>query len=229
MNKKITRILIIAISFIILISIKSYGAVAITKGTSVFTDRSISDFYDMCKEMKDVGQGLEGTTVDPHMATNKEWATVSYFSNSNYGTATVGKNTGIEVTIDEATYQSTNGNATGVMDWGKTITMTAGILSQYTDIQETDTVYTNGKSIIENATNSQYVDIVDQVDYNSIARNGWYNSQYRMENSLSYPYSVRFGLFGFNVGIGQGTNYYGYNSTTGAPNANATFRPIIFN
>ena len=138
MNKKITRILIIAISFIILISIKSYGAVAITKGTSVFTDRSISDFYDMCKEMKDAGQGLEGTTVDPHMATNKEWATVSYFSNSNYGTATVGKNTGIEVTIDEATYQSTNGNATGVMDWGKTITMTAGILSQYTDIQETD-------------------------------------------------------------------------------------------
>lgn len=202
MNKKITRILIIAISFIILISIKSYGAVAITKGTSVFTDRSISDFYDMCKEMKDAGQGLEGTTVDPHMATNKEWATVSYFSNSNYGTATVGKNTGIDVTIDEVTYQSTNGNATGVMDWGKNVTMTAGVISQYTDIQETDTVYTNGKSIIENATNSKYVDIVGQVSSNSIAKNGWYDSWNYAGTIISSPYTVRSGLFGLSVGNG---------------------------
>ncbi len=115
---RVIKILILSIIFMILTTVKSYGAVAIIKGGTTFTNRNISDFYDISKEMKNVGQGLESTSVDVHMATNEEWATVSYFSNSAYGTAAAGQNKGIEVEIDGRQYFSTNGNATGVMDWG---------------------------------------------------------------------------------------------------------------
>lgn len=198
--KSAIKILILCIGFMMMSTIKSYGAVSITKGTSVFTERSISDFYDMSKEMKDAGQGLEGTSVDVHMATNKEWATVSYFSNSNYGTATQGKNTGLDVTVDGVTYKSTNGNATGVMDWGKMCTFTSGILDNYADIADTSDQYTNGKSIIENATNSKYVDLINDVSKLSMANNGWYTIWGHIGTDTAFPYSTRLGLFGFLAG-----------------------------
>ena len=222
--KSAIKILILCIGFMMMSTIKSYGAVSITKGTSVFTERSISDFYDMSKEMKDAGQGLEGTSVDVHMATNKEWATVSYFSNSNYGTATQGKNTGLDVTVDGVTYKSTNGNATGVMDWGKMCTFTSGILDNYADIADTSDQYTNGKSIIENATNSKYVDLLNSVKFSSMAITYWYSTFSQLSNSLEYPYSLRIGLFGFQAG------YYGSSdATSGVPRNNVTFRPVILN
>lgn len=223
---KIIKILMIGIIFIILSNIKSYGAVAITKGTSVFTNRTISDFYDMCKEMKNAGQGLEGTSVDVHMATNKEWATVSYFSNSNYGTATQGQNTGTSITIDGTTYYSTNGNATGIMDWGKTQTYTSGVVSNYADVDTTSTLYDNGKSIIQNATDNTHVDLMNTVSKSSIAANSWYSSSNRVGGNIEFPYSSRKGLFGILVGydnIGHGRSGYGIASS------DITFRPVILN
>lgn len=229
LNKKIIITLIIALSFIMLTNIKSYGAIAITKGTEVFTNKTISEFFDLCREMKNAGQGLEGTTVDPHMATNKEWATVSYFSNSNYGTATLGKNNGIDVTIDGTTYKSTNGNATGVMDWGKTATFTAGVLSTYTNLSDTDTLYTDGKSIIENATNSQYVDLVDVVSWEKMAATGWFDSGRELRSDLKYPYSVRCGLWGHWSGNAIWLTNRTDLGTTGKASIYTTFRPVLFN
>lgn len=228
-TSKIIKILMVSIIFIILYNIKSYGAVAITKGTEVFTNRTISDFYDMCKEMKNAGQGLEGTSVDVHMATNKEWATVSYFSNSNYGTATQGKNTGTSITIDGTTYYSTNGNATGVMDWGKNETFTSGIISNYADIDTTSTVYSNGASIIQNATDSVNVDLMNTVSKSSVAANGWYKSWNDLRINIDFPYSVRSGLFGISMGTMYASNQYLVNGRYGGPSSKTTFRPVILN
>ena len=98
----------------------SYAAIEIKDSNqAVLTNKTISEFYDMAEEMKNVGQGLEGTTVDVKMANNYEWAVVSYFSNSSYGTAGAGKNTGIQLT--GTSHYSTNGNITGVMDGEKHI------------------------------------------------------------------------------------------------------------
>ena len=226
---KIIKILMLGIIFMILSNIKSYGAVAITKGTSVFTNKTISDFYVICKEMKNVGQGLEGTDVDVHMATNKEWATVSYFSNSNYGTATQGKNNGISVTIDGTDYYSINGNATGVMNWGKRVTYTAGLTDIYGDVETTSTAYENGKSIIQNATDSVHVDLINKVSESSIAKNGWYNSWCDIRNDSRFLYSVRAGLFGISAGTKYANNVNLVQGCEGEANSGVTFRPVILN
>ena len=219
---KIVKILMISLIFILLTTIKSYGAVAIIKGGTTFTNRNISDCYDLSKEMKNVGQGLESTNVDVHMATNEEWATVSYFSNSAYGTATTGQNNGIEITIDGKKYLSTNGNATGVMDWGKTVTFTSGVISNYADMDKSSEVYTNGKSIVDNAGKDNKIDILSHsTPAVSIGKNGWYSSWNALGSDLKWPYSVRSGLYGFDAGH----PYYGY--TSGAANTSVTFRPVI--
>ena len=181
---KIIKILTLGIIFMILSNIKSYGAVAITKGTSVFTNRTISDFYDICKEMKNVGQGLEGTDVDVHMATNKEWATVSY---------------------------------------------TAGLTDIYGDVETTSTAYENGKSIIQNATDSVHVDLINKVSESSIAKNGWYNSWCDIRNNSSFLYSVRAGLFGISAGTKYANNVNLVQGCEGEANSGVTFRPVILN
>ncbi len=219
---RVVKILILSIIFMILTTVKSYGAVAIIKGGTTFTNRNISDFYDISKEMKNVGQGLESTSVDVHMATNEEWATVSYFSNSAYGTATAGQNKGIEVEIDGRQYFSTNGNATGVMDWGKTVTFTSGVISNYADIDKSSNVYRDGKSIVDNAGKDSKIDILsNSTSTVAIGKNGWYSSWNHLANDLRDPYSTRSGLFSFYAGTG----YYGFAS--GAASTNVTFRPVI--
>lgn len=219
---RIVKILMISVIFILLTTIKSYGAVAIIKGGTTFTNRNISDCYDLSKEMKNAGQGLESTNVDVHMATNEEWATVSYFSNSAYGTATAGQNSGIEITIDGTKYLSTNGNATGVMDWGKTVTFTSGVISNYADMDRSSAVYTNGKSIVDNAGKDSKIDILsNNTPTVSIGKNGWYNSWNYLGADLKYPYSIRSGMFGFYAGIN-----FDFNSS-GTANTSVTFRPVI--
>lgn len=219
------KILILSIIFMILTTVKSYGAVAIIKGGTTFTSRNISDFYDISKEMKNVGQGLESTNVDVHMATNEEWATVSYFSNSAYGTATVGQNKGIEVEIDGRKYFSTNGNATGVMDWGKTVTFTSGVISNYANMDKASNEYINGKSIVDNAGKDSKIDVLSKSTSTvAIGKNGWYRSWNFISSDLRYPYSVRYGLFGFSAG----SNGYGeHTSGSGSGFWGVTFRPVI--
>lgn len=226
-KSKIIGALTLSVIFVILSTIKSYGAVAIIKGGKTFTNRSISDCYNLSKEMKNVGQGLESTNVDVHMATNKEWATVSYFSNSAYGTATTGQNKGIEINIDGTNYLSTNGNVTGVMDWGKTITFTSGLISNYTNMDKSSVAYTNGKSLVDNAGTDSKIDILSSSTPTvSIGKNGWYNSWNYLSNDLRYPYSIRSGLFGFNAGTTYSDGNGGFH-TSGAASTNVTFRPVI--
>lgn len=212
-KKRITTIITIII-LALSINTKVKGAIAITEaGASVLTGKTISEFFDMAQQMKDPGQALEGTELDPHMATNKEWAAVSYLSNSNYGTGGAGQNNGMTVTINGNSHYSITDNITGVIDWGKTYSFTAGILSE-ADTNITDkTVRANGKSLIENIDNSSKVDQVDKVSLDEIAANrGWNNSVYYSQN-YSDPYSVRIGLFSLMAGTFCGSNSAPWNTS----------------
>lgn len=172
----------------------SYAAIEIKDTTQdVLTNKTISEFYDMAEEMKNIGQGLEGTTVDVKMANNYEWAVVSYFSNSSYGTTGEGQNTGKQ--LSGTSHYSTNGNITGVMDWGKTYTFTAGIIESYASKTLTTA---GGSSIINNAGTSKvdkYSESYENNDY-TIAKTNWYSPSWNSaRNDAGFPYSLRQGLY----------------------------------
>ena len=215
-------------------------SIEIKPNTGVYTNKTISEFFDESMAMKNVGEGLEGSNVDVHMATNTDWAIFAYFSNSQYGTNGEGKNTGIDVTIGDKTYKSTNGNLTGMMNFGSMLTYTAGVISNYTNIVDTSATeepYDWGKSIIENMKeyiekhpnnpNNPHVDLINTVSANAIAATGWYGSWNRVGVRIGEPFSLRRGLFGLLSGAyDPSSRYY-------TPNGNATtqhtFRPVIWN
>ena len=181
--------------------------------STVYTNKTISSFFEETLAMKNTGEGLEGSNVDVHMATDTDWAIFAYFSNSQYGTSGAGQNTGVNVTIGGKTYKSTNGNITGMMDLGKTRTGTSSIISNFEDIVDTETTeepYDWGKSIIENVNNSVHVSVVDYKAGNKqkrVAANWWYGTNTYISNDIGTPYAQRIGLFEY--GIGQlGKRFY---------------------
>ena len=203
----IIMLLVIALGMINTVN----GAVAIKEsGTNVLTNQTISNFYDMSLQMKNVGQGLEGTqdNVEPHLITNTEWAIVSYFSNSNYGTSGEGVKS---ITINGNAHDSTNGNATGVMDWGRNITMTAGYIGENLSKDE---YKENGKSLL--AEGAKYVENISISEFK--------NEKYANKTGTQWvsPYIHRYGLFHMTT---DSHNDY----DLGKPSAKATFRPTIWN
>lgn len=237
--KKQIKICLMLVLVILIFSInnKVNAAIAIKEaGTSVLTEKTISEFFDMAQQMTQSGQALEGTSLDPHMATNKEWAAVSYLSNSNYGTAGEGQNTGITVTINGNSHYSTTDNITGVIDWGRTHSFTAGILSD-ADTKITDqTVRANGQSLITNIADDSKVDKFDMEDNSSIAVTGWFNTGLGLDGATmkgtnyDYPYSGRKGLFHFQGGRYNKNNpgsFYFVEISNGAALSRYTFRPVL--
>jgi hypothetical protein len=149
-----------------------------------------------------------------------------YFSNSAYGTNGEGGNAGVKTIINGKEYLSTNGNVTGVMDFGKTMTYTSGVISNYTEISDTETKYTNGKSIIANVSDRKYVDLINTVSIKDMAITGWYSAMKSLGSSNRFPYSYRVGIFGFVGGAYSAGNIYG---NEGIAHAKMTFRPVIWN
>lgn len=237
MKKKIGIISLLTIISIIVIIPKSYGALnskttTKTDGSNVLVNTSVSNSYLLCQQMKSNGESLYGTTVSPHLATNKDWGAVSYLSNSIYGTNTVGQNTGLEVEINGVTYYSTTGNASGVMNWGKNkykelYTQTAGLMDNYSSGNDNVTELYNNRE-------TEYVDFINPTT-SSLTRgmamqetNGKFARFYTNGSDTGYPCSIRDGLFGGDFG---GYNYgvtYGRRSKGDAKN-DVTFRPVVWN
>lgn len=235
MKRKLLISSIIIIAMIVL-GQASYAAVEIVpskngKGTDAIVSTTVSNSFLLCRGMKDTGGSLKGTTVDPHLATNKDWGAVSYLSNSIYGTNTAGKNKGVEVTINGVKYYSTTTNITGVMNWGANpnatrYTQTAGLISSYDASTSTASSY-----VTELNTNkdTKYVDYINPgtasltLGMAMQETNGKY-SNFGVGTSNSLPCSIRENLFGggFGTNIGSGV-------ACGAAYNGVTFRPVIWN
>ena len=239
MKRKLLISSIILIAMIV-IGQASYAAVEIVpskngKGTDQIVNTTVSNSFLLCRGMKDTGGSLKGTTVDPHLATNKDWGAVSYLSNSIYGTNTAGKNTGVVVTIDNVKYYSTTTNITGVMNWGANpnanrYTQTAGLISNYDSGTSSASSY-----VTELNTNkdTKYVDYINPTIASSTLgmamqeTSGKYTYFY-CGNDNSYPSSIRQGMFGNHFGRGGITGNYGVRAS-GAAYWDVTFRPVIWN
>lgn len=180
MKTKISVISMLVLLSIILVMPKSYGAIALeptvikdgNEVNPVIVNTTISNSYSICQQMTRSGESLYGSTVKPHLATNKDWGAVSYLSNSAYGTNREGKNTGVTTTISGVNYYSTTGNASGVMNWGgnpnKTLyTQTAGIIKAYIDLSEANRT-TNNSYVTNLSTaadnNTSYVEVIDTLE-----------------------------------------------------------------
>ena len=236
--RKIVKTIFFMIIVLLLSYSSSYAAVIEIKDSTaqVLTNATISDFYVMAEGLKGTGQILEGTTVDVKMANNYEWAAVSYFSNSSYGTNGAGQNNGVNFNTGVKTRKSTNGNITGVMDWGNNYTYTAGIIDSYAE----KTIATTGdltgsnpsiSKIVENAETGRVDKVGTEAINESRAQMFWYGATRSIDSSGSYPYSVRKGLFSLGCGRGYGnepgSGYFLFRPD-GAARTDVTFRSVFY-
>lgn len=224
------KILFSLISFVMILLVNGlcYAAVEIVpskngKGTDAIVNTTISNSYLLCRNMTNRGESLYGTTVVPHLATNKDWGAVSYLSNSFYGTNTAGKGNGIEVTIDGVKYYSTTTNITGVMNWGSNPnkirrTQTSGLISDYD----------HSTSIVSEYVTELYKNkdtrFVDRKYGAGTATSAMYGQSVCVGQSNNDPVSIRCSLFSTYWGKGNG-GYY----PTGKSESDTTFRPVIWN
>ena len=249
------------ISIVMLLSIvallpKSNAALVSKPGTSPLVNTTVSNSYLLCHKMKGLGESLygAGSNVQPHLATNKDWGAVSYLSNSIYGTNTKGGNTGLKVTIDGKEYYSTNGNKSGVMNWGinpdKTVfTQTASLIEDYMELVNKDNSLGNSNVFeLEKAakSGSKYVEVINtgvrsflepttgmaMSEINKYSFVDWKS----VFNYTNYPIAARKGLFGYTIGlyecygiINGVQNWKNYNGTNGSALEVSTFRPVVWN
>lgn len=231
--KKSIIISIFVLVIMIVTSNVCYAAVEIIPsktgdGKDAIVNTTVSNSYLLCQGMKDFGGSLYGTTVKPHLATNKDWGAVSYLSNSIYGTNTQGQNTGVTVNINGVNYYSTTTNITGVMNWGSNpnkelITQSAGLYKNYTSGNDNVTeLYNNRETpyieyiIAKNAANTKGMAMQET--------SGTLGGIFYPDGNASYPSSLRRGLFGGNFSS-NGSAYY----TSGAAYNFVTFRPVVWN
>lgn len=100
---RISILFVICMTLIIAHKVNAKTSIEIKANGNIYTNKTVSEFFDESMAMKNTGESLEGSNVNVHMATNLDWAIVSYFSNSAYGTNGEGKNTGTAITIDGKT------------------------------------------------------------------------------------------------------------------------------
>ena len=227
MKNKITIISIIMLFSIMVLLPKSNAALESKPGTSVLVNTNVSNSYLLCQGMKGLGESLYGSTVQPHLATNKDWGAVSYLSNSVYGTNTKGGNNGLTVEINGVSYYSTNGNTSGVMNWGRKWTQTAGLISQYT----------SGNSNVDELYNNRNTKYVEYIDAKSTSltkgmamqeMSGKYVN-FNVDARTYSPGSARSGLFGGAFGYVPNLNYSEDGAALGHSHSNITFRPVVWN
>lgn len=236
-NKKI--IIGLFIGIILILTNSSYASVEIVssrdgKGKDAITRTTISNSYLLCQGMKNSGESLEGTTVLPHLATNKDWGAVSYLSNSVYGTNTAGENTGVKIQIDGINYYSTNGNVTGVMNWGANpnmhlVTQTAGIGKDY---DNNTSLYKDNVTEIYNNIDTRYVEKIDATKTEGMAMGetiGMFGVGSCDYTGGQIGVSVRYGLFKANFGRSYANNGTLKIGSSGLSDSNITFRPVIWN
>lgn len=221
-NKIITSLIILI--FILMIATSVNAAIEIKPGTTTHTNITVSNSYQYCYNMRNPTSSLGNNTLDSHLTLNKDWGAVAYLGLSGYGSVT--SSTGDTTTVNGVSYTTTTGNPTGVLNFGKTYTQTAGVAEGVEKYN-----YNECRNIYDN-TNSEYVEIINAKDGSqqigkSISETlGWKNAPGRLinsrdENSIIY---IRTGIWGFD-GLEAGKGWY----SQGKAFQGATYRPVLWN
>ncbi len=210
--KKREQILIMVIIFLLMILLLptiSKAAMAIKPDETVWTNISVSDAFDRCRELAYHSSTLGNNNLDPHLTLNSDWGAVAFLTMSVYGVNDV-----------DSGKTSTTGNETGVKDFGKTYTWTAA--AHITGLESALNALIYRQSLITNKS-SKYVELLkDKIDENekglalNVAAGGKYCTS-------DMPALIRVGLLGCSRGNNVVVSNYG------GPARDITLRPVIWN
>lgn len=221
MKKYISKIILISISIILVYCTKSYcvesGTVRmLINGGTTWTNIDVSEAYAECESLNSATSTLGTTQLQAHLTTDADWSAMAIFSVSQYGGATSNAPTW------------TNGNNSGIKGVGTTV-FTSGISNTVT---ANSTLYTSGLFEEDGTTPKKYIRQWDPsnrnntgfVGFTNAGTYGWLGSLSAWGTStISYPISVRTGLFGVKFVSNS------FQESSGAPNASVTLRPVIWN
>ena len=220
--RKIKRVMLLIVVFMIAVSIKGNTASAKYVIQSVpdkaaWTNINVSDAYDACQDLNtDVSSLGHTENLKAHLITNADWYAVSLLTYSAYG---------------NRSSSDTTGNKTGVMSFGTKYTFTSSLM-------EGSTTTTDRKSLYDNI-NTPFVESVKNKTNRSLNMPGRglletekisasFGSDSNYQNSLSAPVVCRSNLFGFTLGREHSNIELGGGSF-GNSRSDVTFRPVIWN
>ena len=228
------QILAVIVLIILLLPTVSKANIEIKSGTTTWTNITVSEAYDVCKDLDMGGSSLGTDGLDPHLALNKDWGAVAYLAISASGAVTSETtHTGPKVTVDDRDYTTTTGNLTGVMDFGKT-RWTFTSCSTETGLEVESSNATCRDNLIKNKT-TRYVETLSESITKENTKGmalsetgGWFGGKQNYNPNANDVVLVRCnGVFGFSSG-----NYWNNSTVASAKGGGdnvTTFRPAIWN
>ena len=227
MKKKVLKILILSILFLLIYYKNSYGFMQIIPNDSnnpVWKNITVSQSYDECIKLNSSSSTIGTDSLRAHLSTDADWSAMAIFSVSQYGNQTSNLPTwtnnnasgigGIDIhnlfqttgLLEIATKDSPNIGSLFNQD---------GTVKKYVkkwDVDRTDNDFVAFKDTANNGT-------FGWMESRTVFCNGWYDKK-------DYPCSIKYGLFGVIIGDCDGN--YGV-IAKGAGHVNTTFRPVIWN
>lgn len=222
MKRNTLKIVIISIIALLLYCTNSYGVESGTvrmqiNGGAAWTNINISESYAECESLNSPTSTLGTSALQAHLTTDADWSAMAIFSVSQYGGAT------------DNSPKTTTGNSSGIYNVGSNWTQSTGILST---ANKNSTPYISGlfnedgsvkKYIKQWSTTRAETNFVGFQDSSAQGTYGWMGGTTWWGTSTSYPVSIKNGLFGVHIGIGN------YDVAWGGAFSNVTFRPVIWN
>ena len=222
--KILKKELIIILLFIaILIPINCSAVyIEIKPNTTAARQLTISEVYDLCKDLKNADTTLGNNNLDPHLTLNRDWGALAYLGMSVYGG------------ITDVYSSSSTGNNTGVMKLSDYGSFTASILDGVTSnsdiarlIEDQDTKYVEklpSEYTAENTRGQALYELVGKWGLNLAIVNSTYptvlRSSFWSSTRVQGCYSTK-----TTSSVKKETLYTIYSTTGGS----FAFRPVIWN
>lgn len=213
---KFCVIVILVICLIIFWGTKVDAAMEIKPGTTTHLNITVSDAYQYCYDLRNRTSTLSKNTLDPHLSLNADWGAVACLSLSSYGYGKAANN---------LTDSFTNGNNSGVLDFGKNATYTSGIRLKCIDGISSDDK-SRGK-LIQNI-NTKYVEGLKEkyTEEDTIYKELEFLNSSTVAFSSGFSVPVRVFFLGRRLEI-TGNNNAGWGGD--GVTDKRTFRPVIWN
>ncbi len=197
---KIKKQLIVGIIVLLMLLIPTItkANIEVKPGSTAWTNIAITKAYEECYDLGEDAGSLGNNKLDPHLVLNGDWGAVAYLAISAYGAVT--DKTGPSIEINGTSYTTTTGNATGVMNFGKIYTWTAG--AHETGLGSAEKADEYRKSLIDNQT-SKYVELLpnsattENTKGMAISETKGWLSSLSTYCSSTYPCLLRTGVLGF--------------------------------